>query len=341
MENGKSYMTTIGEYPLISLADARTERDKKRLALLAGESPNKKPSQTFGDVADEWKDKTMQALSLRYIQKTWRILSDYILPHVGHMPIKDITAPDVLAALRRIEAQGKNATAHTAHQICGQVFRYAIACGYAIVNPADALKGALVPAVINHNASLTDPVKIQGLVRAMDAIDAGMVVKSALWFSAYVFLRPGEVRHIEWRDVFLDDSEIRIPPEKMKLRRLHIVPLAPQVKELLKTLQNITGAGQYVFPSLRSRRGDTPMSENTIAVCLRRMGYSSDEMTAHGFRSMASTRLNEMGFPADAIERQLAHVEGNHVRAAYNYAEYLPERRKMMCAWADWLDGLK
>jgi integrase len=176
----------------------------------------------------------------------------------------------------------------------------------------------------------------------MDGFSGSFAVKCALWFSAYTFARPGEVRHAEWMEIDLSAGEWKIPAEKMKKRRTHIVPLSKQVLEILRQMHSWTGQGKYVFPSNRTlNHGNRPMSENTVTAALRRLGYTGDEMTAHGFRSMASTTLNEQGWHPDVIERQLAHVEGNSVRAAYNYAEYLPERRKMMQEWADWLDSLK
>jgi integrase len=269
------------------------------------------------------------------------ILRRLIFPAIGNYDIQKITAPEILMPLRSIEARGLNDTANTALQLCGQIFRYAIASGYTAGNPASDLRGALAPVIVRHNAALTDPRKIADLVRAMQSyMELGsVVVHHALWFSAYTFLRPGEVRRLEWQEVNFDTTEIRIPPEKMKMRRLHVVPLSSQVIGILEKLSQITGNEKYVFPSVR---GDgRPMSEATITAALRRMGFSSDEMSAHGFRSMATTTLYEQGcWIPDAIERQLAHVEGNSIKAAYNYAEHLPERRKMMQSWADWLDSL-
>jgi integrase len=347
-QNGKRSFISLGEYPLISLADARVRSDKKRLAILNGELLVKPPTPTFEEVAREWHGKYCLPKTPRYARKIMSILNLYLFHFIGARPIAELTAPDLLAPLRRVEAAAKLNTAHTALQICGQLFRYAIASGYAVSNPADALRGALTPSIQKHNATLTEPEQIQGLVRAMDALDASMVVKFAVWFSAYTFLRPGEVRHLEWIDVNLESKEIRIPPEKMKMRRLHIVPLARQVIELLEAVRQITGHGRYVFASLRSPSASVPMSENTVAVALRRMGYGKNDMSAHGFRAMASTQLNEAlredgtrRWDSDWIELQLAHVEKNKSREAYNHAKYLPQRREMMQVWADWLDGLK
>jgi integrase len=267
-------------------------------------------------------------------------LERFLFPCIGDTPISEVTAPKVLTALRSIETRGMNETAHTVHQLSGQVFRYAIASGYAEHDPVSALKGALAPVVSKHNASFTDPAKIRELLAAMTAFDGSDTVKNALWFSAYVFQRPGEIRHMEWTEVNFESNEWRIPALKMKMRRPHIIPLCKQTLAILTHMKDFTGHGRYVFPSIRTPNGASPMSEGTITAALRRLGFSGNEMTAHGFRSMASTILHEQGWHSDAIERQLSHVEGNSVKAAYNYAEYLPERREMMQAWADWLEGL-
>jgi integrase len=268
-------------------------------------------------------------------------LEKFLFPHIGSHPIGGICAYEILIPLRAIEALGMNETAHTVRQIAGQVFRYAVASGYAEHDVTVDIRGALAPVVSRHNPSVTDPREIAGLLAAMRAFEGSPVVRAALWFSAYTFLRPGEVRHIEWGEVNFETAEVRLPAEKMKMRRPHILPLSKQTEGVLTSLRPLTGRGRYVFPSIRVMdAGSVPMSENTINVALRRLGYGKDKMCAHGFRSMASTNLNEQGWPPDVIERQLAHVEGNSVRAAYNYAQYLPERRKMMQAWADWLDGL-
>ena len=238
-----------------------------------------------------------------------------------------ITAPQILDVLRKIEEQEKNYTAHQVSQYCSRVFRYAIATGRAERDPVADLRGALKPCKTKHRAAIINVEQIKQLLLAMKNFIGTEVVKAAVWFSAYTFCRPGEIRMAEWNEINFDACEWRIPAEKMKMRLPHIVPLAPQVVKLLKDLQPITGRGRYIFPNLRAKTGNQPMSAN-------------EEMTAHGLRGMASTRLNEMGLLPDVTERQLAHVEQNSVRAAYNHAEYLQERRKMMQAWSDYLDEL-
>ena len=343
-ENGKERKLDLGRHPGVSLREARNKRDEVNLAREKGFSPRaeKKNIVTFEAVALEWHEKQITPKTPKHAQKVLSILKRLILPAIGSRDIGELTAPELLTPLRAIEARKLNETAHTALQICGQIFRYAIASGYTERNPASDLRGALAPVVVTHNASLTSPREIAALLLAMRGYAEEMgsvVVHHALWFSAYTFLRPVEVRCLEWREVDLDTREIRIPAEKMKMRRLHVVPLSNQVVELLEKLRAITGRGKYVFPSIRG--DDRPMSNATVISALRRMGYTQEQMSAHGFRSMASTRLYEHGWPSDAIERQLAHVEGNAVKAAYNYAEYLPQRRELMQWWADWLDGLK
>ena len=343
----KPVKLSLGEYPHISLREARERRDDLKKGKARGIDPKAqlKPAEsaTFEKVGREWFSKHIDGVrSAGHAETVIYRLERVLFPPLGSRPIKDITAPDLLAVLRTIEARGKLETANRVKQIAGQVFRYGIAIGECERDISADLRGALAPAVPKHHGSLTNVKDIAGLLRTMEGFDGSFVVKCALWFSAYTFARPGEVRHAEWTEFNLDAEEWRIPAEKMKKRKPHIVPLSKQVLEILNQMLSWTGQGKYVFPSNRTlNHGERPMSENTVTAALRRLGYTGDEMTAHGFRSMASTNLNEQGWHPDVIERQLAHVEGNSVRAAYNYAEYLPERRKMMQAWADWLDSLK
>ena len=267
-----------------------------------------------------------------------RRLERDVLPWLGVRPIADITAVELLQLLRRIEARGALETAHRIKQVLGQVFRYAIATARASRDPSGDLRGALPPVAEKHHAALTRPIDIAGLMRAIAGYEGSFVVRSALRFSALTFQRPGEVRKSQWSEIDFDDSLWRIPAARMKMRQEHVVPLSPQAIELLRELHPLSGSGPYLFPNARS--ANRPLSENAVLAALRRMGYEVGEMTPHGFRSMASTRLNEMGWPADVIERQLAHAERDGVRAAYNRAEWLTERRKMMTAWADYIDRL-
>lgn len=343
---GKEKLLSLGVYPDVSLKEARERRDEARKLLANGIDPSEmrkaeKNSQadSFEEVAREWYDKFKPSWSDSHALRILRRLEQNIFPWLGSRPIKTISAPDLLAVIRRIEARGAVETAHRALQNCGQIFRYAVACGRAERDPSGDLRGALPPSEEKHHASLTDPKAVAALLRDLDAYEGSFVTRCALRLAPLVFVRPGELRHAEWSEIDLDHAEWRIPAEKMKARTMHIVPLSKQAVEILRELHALTGQGKYLFPSVRT--GARPMSENTVNAALRRLGYSKDEMTGHGFRSMASTILNEQGWNRDAIERQLAHAERNSVRAAYNYAEFLPERRKMMQSWSDYLDALR
>lgn len=343
---GKEKLLSLGVYPDVSLKDARQRRDDLRQQLASGVDPSAKrkaekiaAADTFEAVAREWFEKFSTNWAETHSEKIIRRLEADIFPWVGSRPIGEITAPELLACLRRVESRGALDTAHRAHQNCGQIFRYAIATGRAERDPAADLRGALPPVNGGHFATITDPAGIGALLRAIDGYDGTFVGRCALRLAPLVFVRPGELRAAEWSELDLDNAEWRIPAERMKARVVHIVPLSTQAVAILRELQPLTGSGRYVFPSLHTPA--RPMSENTINGALRRLGYSGNQMTGHGFRSMASTLLNEQGWNRDAIERQLAHGERDEVRAAYNYAQHLPERRKMMQSWADNLDRLR
>ena len=346
--DGKRKTLSMGVYPETSLREARERRDEAKKKIESGIDPSharkaKKESDsgadTFETIAREWFEKFSPTWSPSHGDRIIRRLERDIFPWLGKRSIKDIKAPELLAVLRRIEARGAVETAHRASQNCGQVFRYAVATGRTEGDPSGDLRGAIPPTTTKHHASITDPKEIGGLLRAIDSYEGGLVVRCALKLAPLVFVRPGELRRAEWSEIDFEKMEWRIPAEKMKMREQHIVPLSRQALGILRELQPLTGEGKYLFPSPRS--WDRPMSENAVLAALRRMGYSGDQMTGHGFRSMASTILNEQGWNRDAIERQLAHAERDEIRAAYNYAQHLPERRKMMQAWADYLDELR
>ena len=346
--DGKRKTLSMGVYPETSLREARERRDEAKKKIESGIDPSharkaKKESDsgadTFETIAREWFEKFSPTWSPSHGDRIIRRLERDIFPWLGKRPIKEIKAPELLAVLRRIEARGAVETAHRASQNCGQVFRYAVATGRTEGDPSGDLRGAIPPTTTKHHASITDPKEIGGLLRAIDSYEGGLVVRCALKLAPLVFVRPGELRRAEWSEIDFEKMEWRIPAEKMKMREQHIVPLSRQALGILRELQPLTGEGKYLFPSPRS--WDRPMSENAVLAALRRMGYSGDQMTGHGFRSMASTILNEQGWNRDAIERQLAHAERDEIRAAYNYAQHLPERRKMMQAWADYLDELR
>ena len=261
------------------------------------------------------------------------------MPDLGPRPIAEITAPDILAALERIKARGRHETARRAKQCTGQVFAYAIEKHRAERNPAAELIRPLVSPKAKSRAAVTKPEDVGRLLRAIDGFQGQPTTLAALQLAPLVFVRPGELRHAEWTEFDFDAAEWRIPSHKMKMREEHIVPLSSQTVTILTALQPLTGRGRYCFPSIRTP--SKPMSENTVNAALRALGFDKDTMTGHGFRAMASTRLNELGWQPDVIERQLAHGERNKVRAAYNRAQYLPDRRTMMQAWADYLDQLR
>ena len=329
---GKEKRKSLGSFPEVPLKEARIKAVEER-----GRKPEEKIMVTFGEVVSEWLEKKMKDKRPSYLRTIRLRLNRYILPELKDMPLDEITSGVILKICRKIEASGHIETAARIKVIIGQVFRYAIATDRAENDPTFALKGALESRTPKHMAALTKTSDIAMLIKNINAYPHA-IVRCALKFSALTFCRPGEIRHAEWGEIDFDNCEWRIPAEKMKMKRVHIVPLATQTIEVLRFVQQLTGRQKWIFPS--ARMDGRPMSENTVRVALRSMGYSNEQMTAHGFRGMASTRLNEMGWSPDIIERQLAHVESNQVRAAYNHAEYLSERRKMMQFWADYLDKL-
>jgi integrase len=347
---GKQKTLALGVYPAITLAKARERRDEARKLLAHDTDPSmvkavqKQTRQhatadSFEAVAREWHGKKKPGWAPGTAQRILRSLEKDMFPWLGSLPIKDITAPTLLATIRRVESRGALELAHRIREMAGQVFRYAVATGRAERDPSGDLRGALPPVRVRHHASVTDPEQIATLLRDIDGYSGSFVTLCAMQLAPLVFVRPGELRHAEWSEFNLDAAEWRIPGHKMKMQDKHIVPLSQQAMEVLRAIQPLTGSGRYVFPSVRTAA--RPMSENTVNAALRRLGYEKNEMTGHGFRSMASTILHEQGWPHEAIERQLAHAERNAVSAAYNYAEHLPKRREMMQAWADYLDGLK
>jgi integrase len=346
---GKEKRLSLGIFPETSLAEAREQREQARRQLRDGIDPSaarvarkKKASSeaenTFGIIADEWlrRRQKHEHLAEVTVAKTKWFLS--LAGELRNRPIAAITAEDVLPVLRGLEADGHVDTAHRVKQKVGQVLRYAIATGRAKHDVTADLRGALVPLRHEKRAALTSPKDIGRLLRAIDGHQGQPTTKAALVLSALSFVRPGEIRTAEWMEIDFDRKLWVVPGHKTKMRRDHLVPLSRQAIAALRDVQNLTGQGRYVFPSIRSR--SRPMSENTVNVAIRDLGFGREEMTAHGFRAMASTALNELGWRSDVIEYQLAHVDGS-VRGIYNRAKYLPERTKMMQAWANYLDKLK
>jgi integrase len=347
---GKQKTLALGIYPTITLKQARERRDAAK-RLLADkidpsiqrriEKQNATTGNTFRPVASELLEKLEREglAEVTLAKKRW--LLDFAYSSIGDRPIDKITAPELLSVLRRVEAGGRYETARRLRSTCGMVFRYAIATGRAERDVSIDLRGALTTPKVTHRAAIVDPAGIGALLRAIDGYDGLLLTTHALRLAPLVFVRPGELRQAEWAELDLEESEWRISASKMKMRRPHRVPLSRQAVAIIRDLQAITGGGRWLFPSVRTTA--RPMSENTLNAALRRLGYSSDQMTAHGFRAMASTRLNEMGrWNPDAIERQLGHQEADDVRRAYMHAaEFWTERVKMMQAWADYLDELR
>jgi integrase len=343
---GRESMIGLGSYPATSLKLARERRDVARAQLEAGQNPSSVKAEardrqgvTFEALATEWLSR--QSFTAKTRSKAEWMLDDLVVPHLGARPINELTAPEILAVLRRIESRGKLETCHRTKWRIGQIIRYAVATGRAERDPTGDLKGALTaPKTVNRRA-ITAPRRFGELLLAIDGYTGQGPTWAAMKLAPLVFVRPGELRAAEWSELALDSDnpEWRIPAARMKMKEEHIVPLARQAVEVLRDLQALTRRGTFLFPSLRT--STRPISENTLNAALRRLGFGKDEMTAHGFRATASTLLNESGVAPDLIELQLAHAERNKVRAAYNRAQRLAERRQMMQRWADYLDELR
>jgi integrase len=345
--DGAEKTLSLGVYPQVSLRQAGERREALRRQIAEGIDPSavrkaekRAQANTFEAVAREWYKQRVPNWTNAYARLLLRRLERNLFPWIGSKPVAKLTAADILDCLQRVHTRGALETAHRVRGTCSEVMCYAVATRRAERDPVVDLKGALPPSKPVHFASIKDPDKIGELMRAIAGYDAKAdAVGAALRLAPYVFVRPSELRNATWSEFNLEAAEWRIPSERMKMRFPHIVPLSKQAADVLRDLFSITGPEGLVFPSIRT--GARAISNNTINAALRKLGYTSNEMTGHGFRSMASTILNEQGWHPDAIERQLAHIEQNDVRAAYNYAEYLPIRRKMMQSWADYLDALR
>jgi len=344
--NGKGKLLSLGAYPAVSLEEARKARESARSVLAAGGDPGAVrqaakmaavvgAENTFEAIARE--RMTKQVYSAIHAQTVMRRFERDIFPWIGSRPVVDITAADVLSVLRRIESRSR-ITAHTALIDCSLVFRYAISTGHIPSDPCRDLRGALAKFARGHFSAITEPAKVAELLRAIDGYEGSFVVKSALKIAPLVFVRPSELRGARWADIDLDAAEWRYLVTKTKTP--HIVPLSRQVVEILRSLQPLTGRGEWVFPS--ERGPSMSMSHNAILAALRNLGYGPGEMTGHGFRAMARTILDEvLGVPAHLIEHQLAHSVIDPNGRAYNRTTHLPERRTIMQQWADYLDCLK
>lgn len=343
---------SLGIYPDVPLKRAREKRDENRQLLADGIDPSadRQAKQhakrvahlhSFKAIAEAWMDMHKQKWTEGHRHRTRRRFEQHVFPWIGDRAIREIKRPDIRALLQRMVDLGQSENARRVLQLCSSAFEYANHEEIAENNPCNGLQNVLPPVQVKHHASITDPKQIGELLRAIDGFSGTFPVACALRLAPYVFVRPGELRKAEWSEFDLGAAEPlwRIPAARMKMGEQHLVPLSKQAVAILRELQPLTGPAGYVFPSIRS--ASRPMSENTLNVSLRRLGYDKETMTGHGFRSMASTLLNEQQWHKDAIERQLAHGERDKVRGSYNFAEHLPERRRMMQAWADYLDGLK
>jgi integrase len=347
--NNKEKKLAFGSYPEISLQDARQRRDDARRLLANDVDPDAvrkaqkqaktEETETFEVISREWHDKFKSKWTEGHALKMMRALERDLFPWIGAKPIKDITAPELLAALRRTESRGAVDAAHRLRGICNMIFRYATATGRAQHNLAQDLIGSLSPAKKRHLAAITEPNEVANLLRVIDSYHGSFIVRCALRLSPLVFVRPGELRHMQWDELDFEKTEWHIPAHKMKLRQPHIVPLSKQSLEILNEIKPLTGNGVYVFHGRTSNR---PMSNNAILAALRNMGYTAEQMTPHGFRAMARTILDEvLQVRVDLIEAQLAHRVLDVLGRVYNRTSHLPERKKMMQTWADYLDGLK
>lgn len=347
--DGKEKLLALGSYPEISLKEARDRREDARRLVANGIDPStqrkslkevkyQKNSNTFETIGREWLLKFSPSWSQSHLKRVKRQLEKDLYPWIGQLPMDEIDAPTLLSCLRRIEARGALVSAHRVRGIAGQVFRYAISTGRASRDPSNDLKGAMPPAKSKNFSAITEPKKTAELLRAIEAFEGSFVVECALKFSPLVFARPGEIRHALWKNFDLEKKEWRYLVTKTNTN--HIVPLSKQAIKILSELHPLTSYSEFVFPSIRTPK--RPMSENTINVALRRLGIGKEEMTAHGFRAMARTILDEeLGFRPEIIEQQLAHTVKDPNGRAYNRTAHLPQRIKMMQKWADFLDNLK
>jgi len=347
--DGKAKLLSLGVYPDVGLKDARERRDTARKLIADGIDPGanrkavkaaktERAANSFEVVAREWFEKFKPQWEENHSSRIINRFERDIFPWIGGRPIADLTAPELLAVARRIESRGALETAHRALGNCGQVLRYAVATGRATRDPSGDLRGALPPVKAEHFAAVTEPNQVAELLRTLDGYQGTLPVACALRLAPLVFVRPGELRKAEWADIDLETAEWRYHVTKTDSD--HIVPLATQAVVILRELHVLTGSGRYVFPGARTN--GRPMSDNAILAAMRRMGIGKDEMSGHGFRAMARTILDEvLGVRPDLIEHQLAHAVKDPNGRAYNRTAHLPERRKMMQQWADYLDKLK
>ncbi len=345
---GKEKLLSLGVYPDVGLRQAREKCDVVRKLVAAGTDPSAErqaekraqreaAANDFESVAREWLENIKAEWSPQHHSDSLKRFEVHIFPKIGHRPIREVTAPELLGALRGIEVRGTIESAHKVARACGQVFRFGIAAGRCDRNPAADLRGALKAKPKAKPMAALPSGDLPDLLKAIDAYDGDVQTRLALKLLALTFVRTNELRGATWAEIDLDKAEWTVPGERMKTKAPHHVPLARQAVEAFRQLKTINGNRELVFPG---RRPTQPISKNTLIFAIYRMGYHS-RMTSHGFRAVASTALNELGYRPDVIERQLAHTEKNAVRAAYHRSQYLEERKEMMQQWADHLDALR
>ena len=342
--NGKENMLTLGAYPDISLLDARQARDHNKQLIKLGTDPSKlgqdntqTSGETFTDMFNVWHKHMCDSWNEKYAEDVIQRSKRYLLPYIGSKKIDSITSKDMLTLFKSIEKRGVIDTLHKIKGIASRIFRHSVGMGVIESDPTRDLPSDIFKKKkTKHYSTITDPREIGGLLRMLDTYKWSPDVAAALKLAPHLFLRPAELAGLTWKEVDFDDNIIRIAPERMKMKRTHLVPMSKQVSFMLLSIKT---SNDFVFSSPRGK--SRHINPESLRAGLRRLGLTNDDLTTHGFRHMASTRLNELGFNSDVIERQLAHCETNKVKAAYNHAEHLIERKKMMQHWSDYLDKLK
>ena len=342
--NGKENMLTLGAYPDVSLLDARQARDHNKQLIKLDIDPSKLgqdntqiSGETFTDMFNVWHKHMYDSWDEKYAEDVIQRSKRYLLPYIGSKKIDSITSKDMLTLFKSIEKRGVIDTLHKIKGIASRIFRHSVGMGVIESDPTRDLPSDIFKKKkTKHYSTITDPREIGGLLRMLDTYKWSPDVAAALKLAPHLFLRPAELAGLTWKEVDFDDNIIRITPERMKMKRTHLVPMSKQVSFMLLSIKT---SNDFVFSSPRGK--SRHINPESLRAGLRRLGLTNDDLTTHGFRHMASTRLNELGFNSDVIERQLAHCETNKVKAAYNHAEHLIERKKMMQHWSDYLDKLK
>ena len=345
--NNRATMMSLGPYPLVSLLEARQARDKNKQLLLKGVNPKQikdelKPGNkaTFEEMFLKWINKNKNQWSIGYVEDTIQRSNNYLMPKLGKLPIEDIKSSEIRNLLLKIQDTGKLDMLKKVKSILNGVFKYSVGMDIVKINPVRDLPNEIFERKAEkHYATITDPKEIPWLLEKLEQHEGTYEVRAALVIAPHVFLRPSELTGLGWNEIDFDDKLIRVDKERMKTKKPHLVPMSHQIFKAFQNLRNVNIDSDYVFPT--SRNTTKPITSDSLRLALRRAGIGKDKMTPHGFRSMASTRLNELGYKADLIEIQLSHLPANKVRAAYNHSEYLDERRLMMQEWSDYLDTLQ